>query len=82
MCSPASGEYDCVVTDLSMPEMSGRELAAHVRERYPALPVVLLTGDTDPDADSEHIAAVVRKPFEAAKLNAVVHRVVEAHAKA
>ncbi|OZC02718.1 hybrid sensor histidine kinase/response regulator [Rubricoccus marinus] len=76
----ASGAYDCVVTDLSMPEMSGRELAAHVRERHPALPVVLLTGDTDPDADSDHIAAVVRKPFEASNLDDVVRRVVEAHA--
>ncbi len=79
--SLASGEYDCVVTDLSMPEMSGRELAAHVRERYPALPVVLLTGDTDPAADSDHISAVVRKPFEASKLDAVVQRVVVEHAK-
>jgi len=71
--------FDCVVTDLSMPEMSGRELAAHIRQRYPSTPVVLLTGDTDPEAEAGNVSAVVRKPFEADSLDAVIREVVGAH---
>ncbi|HEX9951729.1 MAG TPA: ATP-binding protein [Rubricoccaceae bacterium] len=68
--------YDLVVTDLSMPGMSGRELAAEVRARFPALPVVLLTGDTDVRAEGSDVAEVVRKPFQIDALEAVVQRVV------
>ena len=64
--------FDIVVTDLSMPDMSGRELAAAVRARYPGLPVLLLTGDTDADTDGTDVAAVVKKPFELDDLDAAV----------
>ena len=69
--------YDLVVTDLSMPGMSGRELAAQIRTRLPGLPVVLLTGDTDVQAEGSDVAAVVRKPFQIDALEAVVQAAVE-----
>ncbi|MGB3545150.1 hybrid sensor histidine kinase/response regulator [Rubrivirga sp.] len=65
--------FDIVITDLSMPDMSGRELAAAIRLRHPGLPVLLLTGDTD--AESADVDAVVKKPFELDDLVAVVRRV-------
>ena len=68
--------YDLVVTDLSMPGMSGRELAAEIRRRFPHLPVVLLTGDTDVQAEGSDISAVVRKPFQIDALEAVVQQSV------
>ena len=68
--------YDIVVTDLSMPGMSGRELAAEVRRRFPTLPVVLLTGDTDAQAEGSDVAAVVRKPFALDVLDAAVQQAV------
>src|SRR5690606_2538929 len=68
--------FDVVVTDLSMPEMSGRELAAHVRRRCPDLPIVLLTGDTDAQEDVEHLDAVVQKPFKLDALEATIQRVL------
>jgi signal transduction histidine kinase/ActR/RegA family two-component response regulator len=73
----ADAPFDLVVTDLSMPEMSGRELAATVRVRYPGLPVVLLTGDTDAVRDGADVAAVVKKPFQLDALDAVLRQVVE-----
>ena len=69
---------DLVVTDLSMPAMSGRELAAAIRARYAGLPVLLLTGDTDAEAEGTDIVAVVKKPFQLDVLDAAVHSAVRA----
>lgn len=64
--------FDAVVTDLSMPDMSGRELAAAIKARHSGLPVLLLTGDTDAEADGAAVAAVVKKPFQLDTLDAAV----------
>jgi signal transduction histidine kinase len=40
----ASPDVDLVITDYAMPGMTGFEFAKLVRERYPALPIVLATG--------------------------------------
>lgn len=37
-------KVDLLVTDLSMPTMNGLELARRVRELYPSLPIILMTG--------------------------------------
>ena len=60
----AERPYDVVVTDLSMPDMTGRELAAAIRQRHAGVPVLLLTGDTDAEVESEDVVAVVKKPFQ------------------
>lgn len=38
------GSYDVVITDLSMPERSGLEVAAAVKQMAPGTPVMLITG--------------------------------------
>jgi len=40
----ASVQPELIVTDLVMPGMSGLDLVAQVAERYPAIPIVLMTG--------------------------------------
>jgi DNA-binding NtrC family response regulator len=40
----AEEPFDLVITDFRMPEMDGFELLAHIRERYPDLGVVIITG--------------------------------------
>ncbi|MCA9512786.1 MAG: sigma-54-dependent Fis family transcriptional regulator [Myxococcales bacterium] len=42
-----AGGFDLVVTDLHMPEMGGADLLAHVRQRWPSLPVIVLTAASD-----------------------------------
>jgi two-component system, sensor histidine kinase and response regulator len=37
-------EYDAVVSDIKMPGMDGLDLLEQVLERYPAIPVLLITG--------------------------------------
>lgn len=68
--------FDLIITDLSMPEMSGRELAAAIRERQPDLPIMLLTGDTDAQAEGADVSAVVKKPFQLDALEATIQEVL------
>lgn len=48
-------DVDCVVCDYDMPGMDGLELLESVREEYPLLPFVLLTGKGDESVASEAI---------------------------
>lgn len=56
--------FDIVITDRAMPGMNGDQVAAQLKEKFPHLPVVLLTGDIT--HDTEHVPkavdAVLEKP--------------------
>ena len=41
--SPQIGETSCIITDVRMPEMSGIEMQAVLRERGSAVPVIFIT---------------------------------------
>ena len=43
----------CVVTDYAMPGMTGGELAATLRQRLPAVPVIIATGFADMPAEAD-----------------------------
>ncbi len=38
---------DLLITDLIMPELNGKELAEKVRERFPSLPIIFISGYID-----------------------------------
>lgn len=42
-----SASFELVICDIRMPEVDGIQVLAHVRESYPAVPVIMLTGLTD-----------------------------------
>jgi CheY-like chemotaxis protein len=48
---------DLIVTDLNMPQMSGLELISHVRNRYPSISIVAMSGDYQEDAGAAGIVA-------------------------
>ena len=52
-------EFDCVVSDYSMPGTDGIELLKEVREEYPDLPFILFTGKGSEEVASEAISAGV-----------------------
>ncbi len=67
---------DLVVTDQSMPGMSGEQLARAINERAPGTPVILLTGFGDEmqarGTLPEGICLIVGKPVSAADLRRAV----------
>ncbi|HZQ82745.1 MAG TPA: ATP-binding protein [Gaiellaceae bacterium] len=71
---------DLLVTDLSMPEMSGVELAQRARELRPDLPVLYVSGYSDKHAAPE--ADVLEKPFTPRELNARVAAALSVSASA
>jgi signal transduction histidine kinase len=63
---------DLVVLDFAMPGMNGAEAAAELRKRWPAMPVVFVTGFADTaalrQAGASGSDAVVLKPFRDGEL--------------
>ena len=72
------GEFDIVVTDRSMPEMEGDELAREVKKQRPNVPVILVTGFGDIMAATgekpEGVDIVMSKPFTMAGLRTTLAR--------
>lgn len=65
-----------VIADVAMPEMNGLELAAAIKQRHPAVPVLLITGYADfSGADTQ--ATVIHKPFQIDDLGKVVSRLLK-----
>ena len=65
---------DLVITDLTMPEMDGKELSAEVRKRY-GVPVVLVSGDRKAALRADVLAAAdacLLKPFSIRDLTTTV----------
>jgi PAS domain S-box-containing protein len=57
-------EIDLVIADIAMPKMSGVELARVIHARWPAMPVILVTGHGDLDAIREFGESyVLQKPY-------------------
>jgi FixJ family two-component response regulator len=56
----------CVVLDLHMPDMNGFNVQAHLARKYPALPVIIVTGHDFPTTRERAMAngasAFLRKP--------------------
>jgi PAS domain S-box-containing protein len=54
---------DILITDHVMPHMTGAELARHVAEQYPSLPVIVATGYAELPAGKELVTRRLSKPF-------------------
>ena len=63
---------DLVVSDQSMPQMTGAQLATKIRESHPNLPIVLATGYADLPPDIPAGIKRLGKPFSQKELAQVV----------
>ena len=72
--------YDVVLTDISMPGLSGLELLGHIRQRFADTPVIIISGI----GDQEHAQGLIRlgafdfllKPFTLEDVEKSVRRAI------
>jgi two-component system cell cycle sensor histidine kinase/response regulator CckA len=64
--------FDLLLTDMMLPGRSGLDLAGDLKERFPALQVILMSGYTDEDLLRQRVqrgqARFLQKPFDMATL--------------
>ncbi len=74
-------KYDIVISDWNMPEMTGLNLLKKVRETWPEMPFIMLTGKATGDfvlAAKEHgVNGYIAKPFAPAQLIAKLASVLK-----
>lgn len=62
------GSYDCIVTDIHMPGMSGIDLKRLLTARDCKVPVIMITARAEPELEARAAASgalcLLRKPFE------------------
>lgn len=72
--------YDVVLTDISMPGLSGREILKRVQTKHPATPVIVISGNANADAATELLAmgafAYLTKPFQLEVIEDTVVRAI------
>jgi DNA-binding NtrC family response regulator len=81
------GDIDVVVSDVRMPDVGGAELLAEVRRRAPETPVVMMTGEPNPDdavrflkmGADDYIGKATDEDVFRRRVGAVVERVRLSH---
>src|SRR5262249_41682057 len=65
----ADSPIDLVITDMVMPQMSGRELIDQIQLRLPGVPILRMSGYTRPGGEQEE--TYLQKPFTSRLLHRV-----------
>jgi len=73
--------FDLVITDKTMPKMTGFDLAAEIKKIRPDIPIILCTGFQDKDIDTKisetGIAGYVMKPINMRKMAKNIRKVLD-----
>ena len=81
LSSHADG-IDAVLLDLCMPDSSGLRTLKTLRQRSPAIPVVLMAADGTPELQEEALRlgafAVINKPFDVNAVPELIERALAA----
>jgi len=76
-----SADFDLVITDITMPGMSGLELLAQIRDKYPTTVVIVMTAYSSEDKKDEALSLGARnyieKPFEIKEIKQLVMEVLQ-----
>jgi DNA-binding NtrC family response regulator len=74
----SDNEFSMVITDLRMPEMSGSQLLQMIKEKYPNLPVVVISGYNlaeEEDSLLDELAdEFINKPFRMDDIERVLQK--------
>ncbi len=75
--------YDIVITDVSLPVMSGMEMTRTLLKQQPTLPIIIASGyavDFALENWGRNVRAII-KPFESDEINALIRELVETQAR-
>lgn len=78
----AQGSFDVIVTDMRMPGLDGAALLRIVREKYPQIARIVLSGQADRDSVLRAVSVAhqfLSKPCEAEQLKTVIERTCALH---
>ncbi len=74
-------DYDLLILDLNMPNVSGREVLYRLRDFNPSIPVIISTGYGDQVLDEQklrpHIQGYIQKPYDEYEMGRLVRRVLD-----
>ena len=74
-------QFDLLITDLTMPQMTGIELIAEVWRTRPDLPTLLMSGGSEVvierATETVKVGAALRKPFSARELSQTVCKLLQ-----
>ena len=70
--------FDMVITDLRMPKMGGMDLLHNIKEKFPHMPVVIITGFGTDSSRSDAFAAqadgFLAKPFKVEEIKELLKK--------
>ncbi|MBF0235393.1 MAG: response regulator, partial [Desulfamplus sp.] len=72
--------FDLVITDNTMPEMSGIELSMEIRKIRQDIPIIIITGNLlikESDLKKVGIQAFIQKPFDLKEIQIVIREVLD-----
>src|ERR1700679_21676 len=72
-----SESYDLLITDNSMPKLSGVDLIRKMRSASMELPVILASGTVPLHTESLDLAAILPKPFFPSALVQIVQKILQ-----
>jgi len=82
LCASHEGTVDLLVTDVVMPQMSGRQLAEQVGRVRPGLRVLYMSGYTDHALETHGVLTpgmrFINKPFSSSELGRKVRDALDA----
>ena len=75
--------YDVVLTDISMPQLSGRELLKYIQAKHPTTPVIVISGLSNQRDAKEMLDmgafAYFAKPFRLEQIEEAVASAISQH---
>jgi YesN/AraC family two-component response regulator len=77
-----SGDFDLLITDQTMPGITGMELVDHALKIRPNLPIILCTGYSESvsfeHAKTKGVRECLLKPFDFQQMAGMIHKLVPA----
>ena len=74
----AESKFRLIISDIKMPEMDGLSLLERIRENYPGLPVIFITGLPKTDAiRSANPEGILSKPFRISNLEDLIEQALK-----